>query len=46
VFKTTDTEVIQLVSQDKWEKAQAQIGGVTEGFNGIGSGTTKDFDYK
>jgi hypothetical protein len=44
VFKTT--EVIQSVSQDKWEKAQAQIGEITEGFKQIRSGTTKDFDYK
>jgi hypothetical protein len=46
VFKTTDTEVIQSVSQDKWDKARAQIGEVTEGFALIASKKNEDLDYK
>jgi hypothetical protein len=44
-FKTTDTEVLQSISQDKWCKCQLQISKVTEGFKKT-SNKRIDFDYK
>jgi hypothetical protein len=43
VFETSDREVIQTVTQEKWDKARSQIGEVTEGFALIESGAANDF---
>jgi hypothetical protein len=46
VFKTTDSEVLQSISLDKWVKYQSQILEVAEGFKKEGPETKIDFDYK